>query len=208
MKKQIIIRATLIAAPAVAVMILALLCFDENGQTPIVEIEAPVRIVETAMPSVSALGATAEPAEDASTEAMQPQKASSSVVTNRLGTLTIHGQDIPIADNVGEATLEKSPGWMPDSAPPGERGMCVILGHRNRKHLRPLEKVEQGDMITFSYPDGRTVNYTVVNTMIYENPSDWRLPSAVSNTLVLVTCYPFRYTGHAPGKYQVLCIKN
>lgn len=50
MKKQIIIRATLIAAPAVAVMILALLCFDENGQTPIVEIEAPVRIVETAMP--------------------------------------------------------------------------------------------------------------------------------------------------------------
>ena len=54
MKKQIIIRATLIAAPAVAVMILALLCFDENGQTPIMEIEAPVRVVETAMPPVSA----------------------------------------------------------------------------------------------------------------------------------------------------------
>lgn len=56
MKKQIIIRATLIAASAVAVMILALLCFDENGQTPIVEIEAPVRIVETAMPPRVCIG--------------------------------------------------------------------------------------------------------------------------------------------------------
>ena len=163
------------------------------------EIEAPVRIVETAMPSVSALGATAEPAEDASTEAMQPQKASSSVVTNRLGTLTIHGQDIPIADNVGEATLEKSPGWMPDSAPPGERGMCVILGHRNRKHLRPLEKMKQGDIISFAYPDGRTATYTVTVTIIYENTADWRLPAAEGDTLVLVTCWPFRYCGNAPG---------
>lgn len=116
MKKQIIIRATLIAAPAVAVMILALLCFDENGQTPIVEIEAPVRIVETAMPPVSALGATAEPAEDAPAVTAQPEGTNTPPVTNRLGTLTIRGQDISIANNVDEATLDKSPGWMPDSA--------------------------------------------------------------------------------------------
>ena len=204
MKKQTIIRAVVTVALAVAVMILALLCFDENGQTPIVEIEAPVRIVETATLPMSALGATAEPAEDASTEAMQPQKASSSVVTNRLGTLTIRGQDIPIADNVDEATLDKSPGWMPESALPGERGMCVILGHRNRKHLRLLEKVGIGDTIIFTYPNSRTATYTVAETTIYENTADWRLPSAAGDTLVLVTCYPFRYSGSAPGKYQVV----
>lgn len=208
MKKQIIIRATLIAAPAVAVMILALLCFDENGQTPIVEIEAPVRIVETAMPPVSALGATAEPTEDAPAVTAQPEGTNTPPVTNRLGTLTIRGQDISIANNVDEATLDKSPGWMPDSALPGESGMCVILGHRNRKHLRPLEKMKQGGIISFAYPDGRTATYTVTETIIYENTADWRLPAAEGDTLVLVTCWPFRYSGNAPGKYQIICIKN
>ncbi|PWM07179.1 MAG: hypothetical protein DBY06_00990 [Clostridiales bacterium] len=34
---------------------------------------------------------------------------------------------------------------MPDSALPGNEGMSVILGHRNRKHLRPLQDVKIGD---------------------------------------------------------------
>ena len=28
-------------------------------------------------------------------------------------------------------------------------------------------------------------------------------PALDGSTLVLVTCYPFRYSGHAPGKYMV-----
>lgn len=118
--------------------------------------------------------------------------------------LTIDCKDIPIAGNVDEATLDKSPGWMSESSLPGESGMCVILGHRNRKHLRPLEKVEIGDEIIFTYPDGRTATYTVTETMIYENTADWRLPAVDGDTLVLVTCYPFRYSGSAPGKFVVV----
>ena len=107
---------------------------------------------------------------------------------------------------VDEATLDKSPGWMPESALPGESGMCVILGHRNRKHLRPLEKVEIGDELIFTYPDGRTATYIVSETMIYESTADWRLPAVDGDTLVLVTCYPFRYSGSAPGKIMIVGI--
>ena len=47
-----------------------------------------------------------------------------------------------------ESTLDKSPGWLTTSVLPGEDGMCVVYGHRNRNHLKVLEKVERGDTIT------------------------------------------------------------
>lgn len=110
-----------------------------------------------------------------------------------------------MADNVDENTLKGSPGWMPDSAPLGEDGMSVILGHRNRTHLRVLRDVKIGDSILFTYADGRTFEYAVTGITIFENSADWRLPATEGNTLVLVTCYPFQYSGDAPGKYQVVC---
>ena len=156
--------------------------------------------------------ATPVPQETEAPELIEPEQTDEQnitpSVTNRLGTLTIGNKDIPVAANVDEATLEKSPGWMPDSALPGESGMCVLLGHRNRKHLRPLEKVKIGDVISFTYPDGRTAIYTVTETVIYEDTADWRLPSVAGDTLVLVTCWPFRYSGNAPGKYAVFCSRT
>ncbi len=123
-----------------------------------------------------------------------------------LGILCIGKKEIPVAIGVDEATLADGPGWMPDSALPGQSGMSVILGHRNRKHLRPLQDVEIGDSLCFRYPDGREYAYTVSEIVIYEDTADWRLPALDGNALVLVTCYPFRYSGNAPGKYVVTSI--
>ena len=123
-----------------------------------------------------------------------------------LGILCIGKKEIPVAIGVDEATLADGPGWMPDSALPGQAGMSVILGHRNRKHLRPLQDVEIGDSLCFRYPDGREYAYTVSEIVIYEDTADWRLPALDGNALVLVTCYPFRYSGNAPGKYVVTSI--
>ena len=123
-----------------------------------------------------------------------------------LGILCIGKKEIPMAIGVDEATLADGPGWMPDSALPGQAGMSVILGHRNRKHLRPLQDVEIGDSLCFRYPDGREYTYTVSEIVKYEDTADWRLPALGGNTLVLVTCYPFRYSGNAPGKYVVTAI--
>jgi LPXTG-site transpeptidase (sortase) family protein len=123
-----------------------------------------------------------------------------------LGILCIGKKEIPVAIGVDEATLADGPGWMPDSALPGQVGMSVILGHRNRKHLRPLQDVEIGDSLCFRYPDGREYTYTVSEIVKYEDTADWRLPALGGNTLVLVTCYPFHYSGNAPGKYVVTAI--
>ena len=131
----------------------------------------------------------------------QPEAPSSGT---SLGILCIGKKEIPVAIGVDEATLADGPGWMPDSALPGQAGMSVILGHRNRKHLRPLQDVEIGDSLCFRYPDGREYAYTVSEIVIYEDSADWRLPALDGNTLVLVTCYPFRYSGNAPGKYVVV----
>ena len=107
-----------------------------------------------------------------------------------------------MAYGVEESTLKKTPGWLTTSVLPGENGMCVVYGHRNRNHLKVLEKVTVGDIITAT-KDGIAYTYAVSDVAIYESTSDWRLPTLDGSTLVLVTCYPFRYSGHAPGKYMV-----
>jgi len=122
-----------------------------------------------------------------------------------LGQLIIGSDSATVRSNVDEATLRKSPGWLPDSALPGEDGMCVILGHRNRNHLKALENVKIGDEIIFRYMNNRTATYTVTEIQIFEETADWTLPQSDENLLVLVTCYPFRYSGSAPGKFQVIC---
>ena len=82
--------------------------------------------------------------------------------------------------------------------------MCVVYGHRNRTHLRVLEKVELGDTITVTMQDKTVYTYTVRDIKIYENTAEFKLPATDEKTLALVTCYPFRYSGNAPGKYVVI----
>lgn len=118
-------------------------------------------------------------------------------------TLTIQGSNIEVYDSVDEASLKKHPGWLSSSAYPGDDGMCVIYGHRNRRHFRVLENAKNGDEIIVTTSDGTAYVYTITTTTIYESTDELRLPIANGKTLVLVTCYPFRYSGHAPGKYIV-----
>ena len=117
-------------------------------------------------------------------------------------TLDILNDTISVAYGVEESTLKKTPGWLTTSVLPGESGMCVVYGHRNRNHLKVLEKVTVGDIITVT-KDGIACTYAVSDIAIYESTSDWRLPTLDGSTLVLVPCYPFRYSGHAPGKCVV-----
>ena len=211
MNKRTILRAAVLAALFLLAVILVWLCFDGTEESGLaVEIAAPTRAADTPKPPAEetpAIMPTPQAEETAALEQTEAQQAQPAAATQgSFGTLTIGRKEVPVAGNVDEATLDKSPGWMPDSALPGGSGMCVILGHRNRKHLRPLEKVELGDEIVFTYPDGRTVTYTVTETMIYENTADWRLPAVDGDTLILVTCWPFRYSGSAPGKIMIVGI--
>ena len=118
--------------------------------------------------------------------------------------LTIHGKDITIAPSVDEATLEKTPGWLNTSASPGEEGVCVVYGHRNRNHLQILKDVTYGETITVTIPNGTVYTYVIESMEILESTDDLRIPTIEGKHLMLTTCYPFYYTGHAPKKFVIV----
>ena len=210
MKSQTTRRAALIAALSIlaAIIGIALSMQHENGDVfveikPIPTPKATNMISSTPLPSPAAV-LQSSPTPEATLQPVYTPTATPAPVQGGKAffTLSILNDTISVAYGVEESTLKKTPGWLTTSVLPGENGMCVVYGHRNRNHLKILEKVTVGDTITAT-KDGIAYTYTVSDIVIYENTSDWRLPTLDGRTLVLVTCYPFRYSGHAPGKYMV-----
>ena len=119
-------------------------------------------------------------------------------------TLTILGTNIPVSIGVDNATLDKTPGWLETSAYPSEEGVCVIYGHRNRNHLQVLKDIDFGDTITVTLADGTVLSYTVESIRILEPDEELHVPFISGQHLMLTTCYPFYYTGHAPQKYVLI----
>ena len=120
-------------------------------------------------------------------------------------TLTILGKTISVAGNVEASTLDKAPGWLPTSAKPGKEGVCVVYGHRNRNHLLVLKDIDYGDTILVTMPNGKTYTYIVEQTEILDSDDELRIPIIEGKHLILVTCYPFYYSGHAPKQFVATC---
>lgn len=118
--------------------------------------------------------------------------------------LTIGSKNVEIACGVTEDILESGPGWLDTSAAPGQEGICVVYGHRNRNHLKALEKVDYGDTIMATMPDGMQYCYTIESIEIVASDAELRIPTLDGRCLMLVTCYPFHYSGHAPGEFQII----
>ena len=215
MKKQTIIRAAVLAALSITVIILGIIAFtpqeQENTFVEIQPIKTPeVMRIELAGATNTPIAPTIPPMPIPTEEATPAQTASPTLCPqkegDRLFTLRIKDRTISVAYGVEEKTLEKTPGWLTTSVLPGEDGMCVVYGHRNRNHLKVLEDVVRGDTITVTMDDGTVYSYTISDITIYENTADLSLPVMDGKTLVMVTCYPFRYSGHAPGKYLVSAV--
>ena len=74
----------------------------------------------------------------------------------------------------------------------------MVYGHRN--HLKVLKKVDYGDAIIVTATDGTQYSYRVESIEIIASDNELRIPTLDGSHLMLVTCYPFHYSGHAPGK--------
>ena len=214
MKSQTTTRAALIAALSIlaAIIGIALSMQHENGDAfveikPIPTPNTTNVLSSTPLPSPATV--LPSPTPEVTLQPSCPSAATPAPAQygNAFFTLSILNDTISVAYGVGENTLEKTPGWLTTSVLPGENGMCVVYGHRNRNQLKVIEKVTVGNTITAT-KDGIAYTYTVSDVAIYESTSDWRLPTLDGSTLVLVTCYPFRYSGHAPGKYRVMCLMD
>ena len=191
---------------------------QRTSQVLIGETVIPLPIEQTQKPSIAPSQPTAEQSLQESTPSAVPdilpveestEPSAPYNVNGVLGHLIYDGKSVVVRDDIDADTLEKSPGWVPDSSLPGNSGMSIIFGHRNRKHLKLIEPIEVGDTISFRFvSDNRLVSYEVTDVQIFEKTSDWTLPVTDEDVLVLVTCYPFEYTGNAPGKFQVIARLN
>jgi sortase A len=144
---------------------------------------------------------TEQPSAPQLTPEPEPTQAQSGDNTVKPSTIHIRGRSYPLKWNIEETTLKKYIGWMNTSAKPGEIGVCVVMGHRNH-HLRCLKDVERGDVITIVDADGAAHSYTVESGEIVTD-NNITFGATEQRKLVLITCYPFYYSGSAPHQYVV-----
>lgn len=208
-KVNIIVGAALLAALLLLLGILIWRHSQPPAESNVVNIGMPLPVPTEDMPT-SIIAETPEPTisplPTGTPAPIETPQITEAPIANLFCTLTIKDEEVAVLNSVEEEMLRQHPGWLPSSAMPGEDGMCVIYGHRNRNHLRVLEDVKTGDVITATMTDGTVYKYVITDITIFDSAAELRLPVVDGSTLVLVTCYPFRYSGNAPGKYMVTAV--
>lgn len=107
-----------------------------------------------------------------------------------------------IAEGDDDGTLGVSIGHLPDTPLPWHRGNSVVAAHRDTQ-FRALEGIRIGDRLRLQTPHGE-FSY-VVRDLIITSPDDLSVIKPTdTRSLTLITCYPFRYVGHAPQRFIVV----
>jgi len=106
-----------------------------------------------------------------------------------------------VAEGVDKKTLARAVGHVSTTAQPGRPGNCALAGHRDT-FLRGLGNVRVNDVIRIVTRD-RTYVYEVEWTEVVEPRRIDVLDPTPQRAVTLITCYPFRYVGHAPKRFIV-----
>lgn len=110
-----------------------------------------------------------------------------------------------VLEGVGNRTLRRGVGHIPETGLPEDGGNVGLAGHRD-SFFRELKDVRKNDIITLKTLEG-TYDYRVEWTRIVA-PSDTEvLAETGSPALTLVTCYPFYYVGSAPERFIVRALR-
>ncbi len=180
MKKRVVILFAVVACAIAAPFVLRSCQYSDNRRPELGAEHSQESNTATpnatATPEVSAFGlftpSTSSPEVTASTQATPTNTTHVPTTQKPASTpafsVRINGKTVSVAGGVDEHTLDKSPGWLETSALPGQEGMCVIYGHRNRTHLRILETVEAGDSVTATMPDGTEYVYIITQVQAFE----------------------------------------
>jgi len=82
----------------------------------------------------------------------------------------------------------------------------ILSGHRDT-FFRRLEYIKENDIIIIKHAKGKSLYkvYDIKQNVDPKSPHNIKLlDEEISETLTLVTCYPFEYIGPAPTRYLVL----
>ncbi len=113
-------------------------------------------------------------------------------------------QSLYVVEGSDDETLKLGPGHVRGTVLPGEDGNCVIAGHRDT-HFRFLKDLRPNDLIFLETADGRFC-YRVANSRVVQPTNLQVLQPTTEAQLHLITCFPFRYVGHAPQRYVVTAV--
>ncbi len=106
-----------------------------------------------------------------------------------------------VLEGIGNRTLRRAVGHIPDTALPEDSGNVGLAAHRD-SFFRGLKDVRKNDIITLKTLQG-TYEYRVEWTRIVLPDATEVLDDAGGPALTLVTCYPFFYVGQAPERFIV-----
>lgn len=213
--KHNIIRVIIIVVLLAIAVVLGIIAFKPAAEpnlvpikpvnTPeVVDIEViPTPSPEPPAPTIEVLPEETPIVEEVTENVEESQTPSKKKDTNAVFFLVINDERVNISRGVDEATLKKTPGWLESSAEPGEEGVCVVYGHRNRNHLRALKGVEIGDTITVKTAKD-SFSYIIESVRIMDADEELTIPTTDGKQLMLSTCYPFHYSGRAPQKLVVV----
>jgi sortase A len=106
-----------------------------------------------------------------------------------------------VAEGVDAKTLKRAVGHVATTALPGGLGNCALAGHRDT-FLRGLGNVRAADTIRIVTRE-HVYLYQVEWTSVVAPRSIDVLSPTPGRCVTLITCYPFRFIGHAPSRFIV-----
>jgi len=108
---------------------------------------------------------------------------------------------VPVFDGTSEQNLNRGAGRIAGTAQVGEPGNVGIAAHRDG-FFRALKDVHVDDVLLLERLDA-TDAYRIVSTAVVD-PSDVSvLEPTATQSVTLVTCFPFYYVGSAPRRFIV-----
>jgi sortase A len=113
---------------------------------------------------------------------------------------------IVLSSSSGEA-LAFGPGCHAAGVPPGERGNCIIAGHRET-HFHIIKDLKQGDTVELCLKDNTIKTYRITGIFIVDRSDTSVLINTTDELLTLVTCYPFDAVLPGPERYVVIAWRS
>jgi sortase A len=108
---------------------------------------------------------------------------------------------VPVFEGTRELNLNRGAGRIEGTARIGEAGNVGIAAHRDG-FFRALKDVRVGDTLLLERVTA-TRTYRVVSTTIVDPSEVSVLAPTTTESVTLVTCYPFYYVGSAPRRFIV-----
>ncbi len=102
------------------------------------------------------------------------------------------GVKAAILEGTDDRALKYTVGHYPQTANPGEKGNCVLLGHRNYVYghfFRRIDELKAGDQVVIK-KDTYTYTYIVTESFVVSPEEVWVLDTTEDAILTMITCTP------------------